>query len=196
MASCTAHADGSTTPPDPGNLSGRRPDPTACIELPMGRPARSCFVAGTAVTMLLPLRIAAGAEQKSAPATRGAEVARVSRKGKPGRASCRSWAGAGNALRPIMSEAIMKIRSMTIERVTPGFITGGGMSFEPPPLESPLWRYLDFARFVALLERKALFFSAIDGFLDPFEASLTPALRVQLEAVSARMLSTGETGRA
>lgn len=46
-------------------------------------------------------------------------------------------------------------------------------SFSPPPLEATLWRYLDFTKFVSLLERSALFFSRADKLGDPFEGSLS-----------------------
>ena len=36
-----------------------------------------------------------------------------------------------------------------------------------------IWRYLDFTKFVALLDRKALFFARADSFHDPFEGSWT-----------------------
>ena len=36
-----------------------------------------------------------------------------------------------------------------------------------------IWRYLDFAKFVDLLDRKALFFARGDSFHDPFEGSWT-----------------------
>lgn len=34
-----------------------------------------------------------------------------------------------------------------------------------------IWRYMDFAKFVSLLERKGLFFSRVDRLGDPFEGS-------------------------
>lgn len=36
-----------------------------------------------------------------------------------------------------------------------------------------LWRYLDFARFLDLLERQALWFTRADKFEDPLEGGLT-----------------------
>ena len=32
-----------------------------------------------------------------------------------------------------------------------------------------IWRYMDFTKFVLLLDKKALFFSCIDNFEDPWE---------------------------
>jgi hypothetical protein len=76
---------------------------------------------------------------------------------------------------------------MSIERVTPVF--EHHPAFEEPARDAALWRYMDFTRFVALLERQALFFSAISGFSDRFEASLTPALKKQLEERGERMVA-------
>ena len=36
-----------------------------------------------------------------------------------------------------------------------------------------IWRYMDFTKFVSLLETKSLFFSRVDMLLDPFEGSVT-----------------------
>ena len=33
--------------------------------------------------------------------------------------------------------------------------------FQSPPGDAALWRYMDLTRFIALLERRALFFSAL-----------------------------------
>ena len=41
----------------------------------------------------------------------------------------------------------------------------------PPPLEAVLWRYLDFTKFVSLLDKSALFFVRADKLGDPFEGS-------------------------
>jgi hypothetical protein len=73
-----------------------------------------------------------------------------------------------------------------IERVTPVFIHHP--VFEEPSHDATLWRYMDFTRFVALLEHRALFFSGISGFPDRFEASLTPRLTAQLEAMGGQAL--------
>ena len=76
---------------------------------------------------------------------------------------------------------------MPIERVTPAFIHHP--VFEEQSHDATLWRYMDFTRFVALLERRALFFSGITEFPDRFEASLTPSLKAQLEATGGQALS-------
>ena len=46
---------------------------------------------------------------------------------------------------------------------------------DPPPPEEVLWRYLDFTKFVSLLDTKALFFARIDTLDDPFEGTLFKA---------------------
>ena len=64
-------------------------------------------------------------------------------------------------------------------------------SFSPPPPDATLWRYVDFTKFVSLLEQSALFFSRADKLGDPFEGSLsnvnlntTPALALGLSCPS------------
>ncbi len=55
--------------------------------------------------------------------------------------------------------------------------------FEAPPSETVLWRYMDFTKFVSLLDRGALFFARADMLGDPFEGSYSPinvALRPHL----------------
>ena len=45
-----------------------------------------------------------------------------------------------------------------------------------PPLDNAvLWRYMDFTKFVSLLETSALFFCRPDQLGDPFEGSISPA---------------------
>ncbi|MDE2761438.1 MAG: DUF2971 domain-containing protein [Gemmatimonadota bacterium] len=44
-------------------------------------------------------------------------------------------------------------------------------SFNTPPLKASLWRYIDFTKFVSLLEKQALFFSNAANFSDPFEGA-------------------------
>ncbi len=43
--------------------------------------------------------------------------------------------------------------------------------FDPPPMDAVLWRYLDFTKFVSLLDKSALFFTRADKLGDPFEGS-------------------------
>ena len=44
-------------------------------------------------------------------------------------------------------------------------------TFDQPSEDTILWRYMDFAEFVSLLERKALFFARGDLLDDPFEGT-------------------------
>lgn len=44
-----------------------------------------------------------------------------------------------------------------------------------PPNETVLWRYMDFARFIDLLERRVLWFPRADQFDDPLEGTWTDA---------------------
>ena len=43
---------------------------------------------------------------------------------------------------------------------------------DPLPPQATLWRYMDFTKFVSLLEGDALFFARADKFGDPFEGAL------------------------
>ncbi len=49
---------------------------------------------------------------------------------------------------------------------------------QPENLESLVWRYMDFAKFVSLVESRKLFFSRLDLLGDPFEGS-TPKRHVE-----------------
>lgn len=51
--------------------------------------------------------------------------------------------------------------------------------FTPPPDDATIWRYLDFAKFLSLLESGCLYFARADRLGDPFEGSTT---RVTVEA--------------
>ena len=42
----------------------------------------------------------------------------------------------------------------------------------PPPADAILWRYMDFTKFVSLLEKRALFFARADQLGDPFEGAI------------------------
>lgn len=44
---------------------------------------------------------------------------------------------------------------------------------QPPPDDAVLWRYMDFTKFVSLLESQALFFCRSDLLGDPFEGSIS-----------------------
>lgn len=45
---------------------------------------------------------------------------------------------------------------------------------DPPSNDTVLWRYMDFTKFVSLLEKSALFFCRADLLVDPFEGSISP----------------------
>lgn len=40
-----------------------------------------------------------------------------------------------------------------------------------PPKDAILWRYMDFVKFISLLETNTLFFARADKLGDPFEGS-------------------------
>ena len=44
-------------------------------------------------------------------------------------------------------------------------------NFEPPEDDAVLWRYMDFTKFVSLLETQSLFFARADKLGDPFEGA-------------------------
>lgn len=54
-------------------------------------------------------------------------------------------------------------------------------SFRPPPLDAVLWRYMDFVKFISLLERKALFFAQASQLGDPFEGSISKHTQVEIQ---------------
>lgn len=48
--------------------------------------------------------------------------------------------------------------------------------FKSPESENvKIWRYLDFTKFISLLETNSLYFARADQFNDPFEGSYTKA---------------------
>ena len=55
-------------------------------------------------------------------------------------------------------------------------------SFTPPPDNAVLWRYMNFTKFVSLLDRSELFFVRADELKDPFEGALTHANVAATEA--------------
>ncbi|MCY4285412.1 MAG: DUF2971 domain-containing protein [Thiotrichales bacterium] len=46
------------------------------------------------------------------------------------------------------------------------------LTCQPPPDDAVLWRYMDFTKFVSLLESQSLFFCRADLLGDPFEGSI------------------------
>ena len=71
------------------------------------------------------------------------------------------------------------------------------MPFEPhpelilPPDDTVLWRYMDFAKFLDLLEKQSLWFSRLDQFEDPLEGTLTDAEIEHLRSVDADNAAQG-----
>ena len=49
----------------------------------------------------------------------------------------------------------------------------------PPPDDAVLWRYMDFTKFVSLLDKGALFFARADKLGDPFEGYIPNAIRAK-----------------
>lgn len=47
--------------------------------------------------------------------------------------------------------------------------------FNSPPSDAVLWRYMDFTKFVSLMEKQSLFFARADKLGDPFEGSFSRA---------------------
>jgi hypothetical protein len=60
-----------------------------------------------------------------------------------------------------------------------------------PSDDAVLWRYLDFAKFVHLLENQSLWFSRTDQFEDPLEGTYTDAEIEHLRSLDANAAATG-----
>ena len=52
-----------------------------------------------------------------------------------------------------------------------------------PKDDAVLWRYMDFTKFVDLLDKRALWFARVDTFKDPFECSLSLANVLMVETL-------------
>ena len=57
----------------------------------------------------------------------------------------------------------------------------------PLPPDAILWRYMDFTKFVSLLDKQALFFVRADKLEDPFEGFWPTANRANLENLFERI---------
>ena len=69
-------------------------------------------------------------------------------------------------------------------------------SFKPPPPGAELWRYVDFTKFVSLLEKEALFFPNAATFSDSFEGSYpTGGLELVPEDYRPRMQANSKSMR-
>jgi hypothetical protein len=75
------------------------------------------------------------------------------------------------------------VPDVTIPRLRPGWVPMQHPVFESPPGNAALWRYMDLTRFIALLERRALFFAALRDLPDRFEGLVTPNLLAQARAM-------------
>jgi hypothetical protein len=64
-----------------------------------------------------------------------------------------------------------------------------------PDDDQPIWRYLDFAKFIALLDESALYFARADTFVDTFEAAVPVADRPAARAAAYATLTGGEASR-
>jgi hypothetical protein len=49
-------------------------------------------------------------------------------------------------------------------------------SFERPDAAATIWRYVDFAKFVDLIDRAKLFFARADSMTDPWEGAMSPQM--------------------
>lgn len=63
---------------------------------------------------------------------------------------------------------------------------------QPTDEQVTIWRYMDFAKYVALLRSNALYFARLDTMEDPFEGSLTKAEYKGLEAIAKQGEAKGE----
>lgn len=57
---------------------------------------------------------------------------------------------------------------------------------QPPDTSARLWRYMDLARLVALLDTRSLYFARTDQLADPFEGSLSRSEFEELKATAER----------
>ncbi len=60
-----------------------------------------------------------------------------------------------------------------------------------PPDGTLLWRYLDFAKFMHLLESRSLWFPRTDQFEDPLEGTFTDAEIEHLQSLFANLPASG-----
>jgi hypothetical protein len=65
-------------------------------------------------------------------------------------------------------------------------------SYAEPPADTRIWRYMDFVKFVAMLERGGLYFSRADLLGDPFEGTFTPG---SIEALTTKLGYTKDAAR-
>ena len=63
--------------------------------------------------------------------------------------------------------------------------------FKSPPDDTVLWRYMDFTKFVSLLDKGALFFARADKLGDPFEGSYSRMNEILRPVIYADRLPEG-----
>ena len=63
---------------------------------------------------------------------------------------------------------------------------------QPENQGATIWRYMDFAKYVALLRSKALYFARIDALDDPFEGSLS---RAEYDDIAVRAKKGEDAGK-
>src|SRR5689334_3019212 len=61
-------------------------------------------------------------------------------------------------------------------------------SYDMPDEHTTIWRYMDFAKFVSLLDKEALYFARADTFDDKFEGAIP---KPTIKAREALVLETG-----
>ena len=59
------------------------------------------------------------------------------------------------------------------QRASDALKVGGDPFFEVPASRAALWRYMDFTKFLSMLEEASLFFSAARNFDDPYEGAFS-----------------------
>mgnify|MGYP005832195721 CR=1 FL=1 len=52
-------------------------------------------------------------------------------------------------------------------------------SFTSPPIDTTIWRYMDIAKYLSILDKQALYFCSFDSFKDPYEGAY-PARDVEM----------------
>jgi hypothetical protein len=75
------------------------------------------------------------------------------------------------------------------ERALNAIERGEDPFFVLPPPKQALWRYMDFTKFLAMLEDRALFFSAASNFDDPYEGAVAAGNAFKRKFVLSRSTS-------
>jgi hypothetical protein len=64
-----------------------------------------------------------------------------------------------------------------------------------PSDDQPIWRYLDFAKFVAMLDTSELYLARADTFVDPFELAVPRLDMVSARAAAMALITSGPATR-